>query len=112
MIIAIPVFNNQLDAHFGHCKTFALLKADVLNKAIINRQDIDAPPHEPGLLPKWLAEHNVNLVIAGGIGQKAQMLLQESDISVIVGASVDTPENLVMQYLQNKLVTGENCCDH
>lgn len=112
MIIAIPIFNNQLDAHFGHCKEFALLDVDVLTKNIINRRNINAPLHEPGLLPKWLAEFGVNLVIAGGIGQKAQTLLQEKSIAVVVGAFVDTPENLVTKYLNGDLITGENCCDH
>ncbi|MCK7542001.1 MAG: hypothetical protein MZV63_69485 [Marinilabiliales bacterium] len=28
-------------------------------------------PHEPGLLPGWLAEKGVTDVIAGGMGQRA-----------------------------------------
>ena len=70
------------------------------------------PPHEPGVLPKWLQEQEVGLVIAGGMGQRAQQLFAEKGIRVVVGAPVESPETLVTQYLAGTLATGENVCDH
>jgi len=62
MKIAIPLANGKLTLHFGHCEQFALVDVEVQNKKIIKRTDLIPPPHEPGLLPKWLAEHNVKII--------------------------------------------------
>lgn len=112
MFIAIPIDNNKLDLHFGHCKEFALLKADPTQKKILSRENIKAPPHQPGLLPPWLAKLNVNIVIAGGIGQRAIDLFAKQNIKVLIGAPQISPEEIVTQYLKGTLKCGENCCDH
>ena len=112
MKIAVPVANGKLNMHFGHCEAFALLHVNQEEKSIIKREDVTAPPHEPGLLPRWLAERNVSLVIAGGMGQRAQSLFAGHDIRVIVGAPAETPEALVTSLLQGTLVSGVNVCDH
>ncbi len=112
MKIAIPVADGRLDLHFGHCKSFAVLDVDINNKKIVARNDIDAPPHEPGLLPAWLGERSVELIISGGMGQKAKQLFEERDIGVVVGAPSETPEELAQAYLNGGLVSGTNACDH
>ncbi|MEJ2648408.1 MAG: NifB/NifX family molybdenum-iron cluster-binding protein [Sedimentisphaerales bacterium] len=70
------------------------------------------PAHAPGVLPEWLHENGVNVIIAGGMGQRAQQLFAQNEIDVVIGAQAGTPEELVSAYLQNTLVTGENICDH
>ena len=109
---AIPVADNKLAMHFGHCETFALLEADPKSKQITSRKDLTPPPHEPGVLPKWLAEQGANVVIAGGMGARAQGLFKESGITVVTGAAAETPEALVTAYLSKTLKTGDNVCDH
>ncbi|ETR70305.1 MAG: dinitrogenase iron-molybdenum cofactor biosynthesis [Candidatus Magnetoglobus multicellularis str. Araruama] len=110
MKIAIPLAEGKLTAHFGHCQQFAVI--DIENNEIQNKELLTPPPHEPGVLPRWLGELGVNLVIAGGMGQRAVMLFGEQQIQVIVGAQVEEPETLVKQYLDQTLVTGQNLCDH
>ncbi|OGD26340.1 MAG: ATPase [Candidatus Aminicenantes bacterium RBG_19FT_COMBO_65_30] len=112
MKIAIPLAGGKLSMHFGHCERFALVDVDPTEKTILKREDIDAPPHQPGLLPKWLAERGANVIIAGGMGQRAQDLFVEQGIQVIVGAPADTPERLAGDYLAGTLQAGENVCDH
>ncbi len=112
MKIAIPLADGKLTAHFGHCGQFAVVEVDPESKAIHSQVVLDPPPHEPGVLPAWLAEQGVSLVIAGGMGQRAQMLFGEKNIDVIVGAPVETPETLVADYLAGTLQTGANVCDH
>ncbi len=112
MIIAIPLANGKLAMHFGHCERFALVDVDPTQKQIVKRDDIDAPPHEPGLLPSWLAERGAKLIIAGGMGQRAQGLFAQQGIQVVVGAPVDTPERLAGDFLTGRLQAGENICDH
>lgn len=110
--IAIPTANGQLCMHFGHCETFAIVTADAATQTILATESIVPPPHEPGVLPKWLGEQNVNLIIAGGMGQRAQSLFTQQGIKTIAGAPVESPENIVNSYLQGKLMTGNNACDH
>ena len=110
MKIAVPVENNKLCSHFGHCASFAIL--DVEKKEIRGRTDAVAPPHEPGLLPRWLSEKGVDLVLAGGMGGRAKNLFAEKNIQVVVGAPSDTQESVVLQYLNGKLQTTTNTCTH
>lgn len=112
MRIAIPLADGKLAMHFGHCERFALVDVDPTEKKILKREDIDAPPHEPGLLPPWLAERGATMIIAGGMGQRAQGLFAQQSIQVVVGAPADTPERLVGDYLAGTLQVGENVCDH
>ncbi len=111
-VIAVPVADGRLCMHFGHCDQFALLDVDTKDGEILNSRQIDPPPHEPGLLPRWLHEQGVNLVIAGGMGGRAQNIFAENGIEVIVGAPAQPPKDLVLSYLGGTLQTGENTCDH
>lgn len=112
MKIAIPLAGGKLTMHFGHCESFALVDVDPAEKKIVKREDIAAPAHQPGLLPPWLAERGVNMIIAGGMGQRAQALFAEQGIQVVVGAPAETPEKLIGDHLAGTLQAGENACDH
>jgi predicted Fe-Mo cluster-binding NifX family protein len=112
MLIAIPTLNNRLDSHFGHCKKITLIKVDFKEKKILLREDIDTPPHQPGLLPTWLKKLQVDLVIASGMGEKAKELLANYNIEVLLGAKQESPEKLVEDYFKDTLMLEENCCDH
>jgi predicted Fe-Mo cluster-binding NifX family protein len=112
MRIAVPVVAGKLAMHFGHCEQFALIDVDVTTKEISHQEAIDAPPHEPGLLPQWLATKGANLVIAGGMGGRALQLFAEQGIEVVVGAGESSPEEIARDYLDGKLRTASNLCDH
>ena len=112
MKIAIPVADGRLTAHFGHCEAFAILEADQQAKEVASKSMHEAPPHEPGLLPRWLHELGTDVIIAGGMGQRAQQLFAENGIKVVVGAPTETPEQLASAYLSGTLQAGENICDH
>lgn len=110
MRFAIPTAQGKLCSHFGHCETFTLF--DVEQGSLSQPQMLVPPPHEPGLLPRWLKEQGVTHVIAGGMGGRARQLFEEAQIEVAVGAPVDDPSALVRAYLDKTLVTGVNTCDH
>ena len=112
MKIAIPTANGILCPHFGHCEKFALIDVDENQKTILQQTSVTPPPHEPGLLPRWLHEQGATVVIAGGMGQRAQSLFTQNNITVVVGAPSDTPETIVDQYLSGNLISGANMCDH
>lgn len=109
-LIAIPLQNGYLCRHFGHCEQFSFIQVE--NDAITGEERIIPPPHEPGLLPAWLAERGVTDVIAGGMGQRAISLFEEQNIRVNVGVDKKSPSILVTEWLNNELVSGNNACDH
>ncbi len=109
--IAVPVDENGLlDGHFGHCKFFAVLT--VVDKNIVDEQKLVPPPHEPGLLPKWLAEQGVTEVLAGGMGQKAIQIFNYNDVNVWVGAPRKTARELAEGFLHSSIQFTANYCDH
>jgi len=110
--IAIPLAGGRLAMHFGHCERFALIETDPGTKTILKREDIETPPHAPGLLPGWLAAQGVATIIAGGMGQRALGLFAEKGIRVVLGAPAEAPEKLVEDYLAGTLESGDNVCDH
>ena len=109
--IAIPVDENGvLDAHFGHCKYFALLETD--DKTIVSEKRVTPPPHEPGVIPRWLAEQGVTDVLAGGMGQKAIQIFNYNDVNVFVGAPKQTAKELGLGFLNSSIEFTANYCDH
>ena len=112
MKIAIPIVEERLSAHFGHCEAFAILEADEGGKEVLKKTMHQPPMHEPGALPRWLHELGVDVIIAGGMGQRAQQLFAQNDITVVVGAPAEAPEQLAAAYLNGALQAGENICDH
>ena len=111
-IIAIPTAQGRLCMHFGHCEKFALVRVDRDSKEILWNRMVEPPPHEPGLLPRWLHDRGVELVIAGGMGGRAQQLFTQFGIDLVVGAPPEPPNEIVRAYLENTLQTGQNLCDH
>jgi len=112
MRYAIPVSGGIVSPHFGHCEHFALVDVDEEKKEITRKELVPSPGHQPGLLPEWLAEQGVALVIAGGMGSRAQGLFQQNRIGVILGTMESDPEKAVLSYLDGRLATGDNICDH
>ena len=95
--IAVPTSEGKLDGHFGHCKQFAMVEVE--NKEITDISYLDAPPHQPGLLPRWLAERGATDIIAGGMGQRAIDLFKDRRVNVFVGAPALPPEEVVNGFL-------------
>ena len=112
MKIAIPLADGRLSMHFGHCDQFALVDVDDEAKTMGEIGMFTPPTHEPGVLPRWLHEQGANIIIAGGMGSRAQQLFVQNDIQVVVGAPAETPETLVQNFLDGALTTGQNVCDH
>lgn len=112
MKIAVPVAEGRLCQHFGHCKQFALFEVDQAKKKILGKEMLTPPPHEPGVLPRWLAGLGADMIITGGMGARAQSLFSEGGVKVLVGAPSDEPEKVVKAYLEGTLKAGANVCDH
>lgn len=112
MRIAIPLTGGKLSAHFGHCERFALINADQTSGAILSKEEVASPMHEPGLYPDWLAEQGATHIISGGMGQQALNLFAQNKITVVVGAPALDSEEIANMYLRGELKSSGNGCDN
>jgi predicted Fe-Mo cluster-binding NifX family protein len=108
--IALPLDGDRLSTHFGHASRFAIY--DVGDGKILGEVAAAPPPHAPGVIPAWLAEQGVTLVIAGGLGRNAMAVFADHGIEVISGAPSEEARVVVSSYLAGNLMTGDNVCDH
>lgn len=112
MKIAIPVAEGVLSEHFGHCEEFAFFDVDEVARAVLKETRLQPPPHEPGVLPRWLASNKATVAIVGGMGMRARQLLEEGGMKVVMGAPSLPPADIVRQYLAGTLTGGDNTCSH
>jgi len=108
--IAIPTENGNLCAHFGHCEKFAIYETN--GEEIVNEEFVTPPPHEPGSHPKFLRDLGVNIIIAGGMGSRAQQLFAQNKIEVYYGVPAHDLKELVKTCISDNLKSGDNICDH
>jgi len=109
-MIAFPTSDKvTIDAHFGHTKEFAIY--EVRNNDIVQVKYVTPPPHEPGVLPRFLGEQGIDVIITGGMGQMAINLFNRQAIDVILGAKgrIDVSIN---EYLGGFLSSQGSSCDH
>jgi predicted Fe-Mo cluster-binding NifX family protein len=109
-LFAIPTVGGELTPHFGHCEQFALVETE--DNKIGEVRYVTPPGHQPGIFPRFLSEQGVQVIIAAGIGQRAQHLFSQYNIDVCLGVNSGSPEALVEDFLNNRLQTGQNPCDH
>ena len=112
MRIAIPVAEGRLCPHFGHCKEFVIFEAQPDTKTIVSRSSAIPPPHEPGVLPRWLRAQGADVVVTGGMGARAQQLLESYGVEVVTGAVPGPAAEVARAYLTGTLALGPDPCDH
>jgi predicted Fe-Mo cluster-binding NifX family protein len=112
MKIAIPHESGHLHGHFGGCREFALVQVDPEKKVALHTDVLAAPEHKPGAFPRWLREQGVEVVIAGGIGQRALANFAHHGITVRAGMADASLEQLVTAYLNGQLTSTPDGCEH
>ena len=105
----------RVSDHFGRCCKFVVYDVNQDNKIINEESYLNPLQGNHGSackLPYYIKEIGANVVIAGGMGSRAQDLFQKNRIGVIIGALESDPEKAVLSYLNNQLATEDNICDH
>lgn len=110
--IAMPVSEGRLHEHFGGCREFAFIDADMSSSTVIATQTIAAPPHTPGAFPRWLREQGVQVVIASGIGRRALDNFAFHGIALHAGMANTPIHVLTAAYLAGLLKDVPASCDH
>ena len=110
MKIAVTYENGQIFQHFGHTENFKIY--EVLGKDIISSQVVSTNGSGHGALAGMLKEHNVAVLICGGIGGGAQAALAEAGIMLYGGVSGNA-DDAVKALLEGTLAFNPNVqCNH
>ncbi len=110
MRIAFPVHDHrglaeEIFEHFGHAPAFLLV--DVENGAVKSYETVGNPhsgEHGPGVVPYFLAQQGVNVLICRGVGGRARLFFQQLGIEVITGARGKV-RDVLEAYLSGRLVS-------
>ncbi len=117
-IVAIPSthpggLEAPLGAHFGHCDLYTLVR--IADGKVQDVATLPNVPHQQGgcLAPvNHLAEHGVQVLIAGGMGLRPLMGFNQVGIEVLFGNGAQTVGEAVQALLNAKLprFTNEFTC--
>ena len=102
---------SEMSMHFGRCPHYTLV--DVEDSEIIDVRVIENPfftGHVPGVVPGFINEQNVNVMIAGGMGPRAIEMFEGFGIEVATGVAGKV-ENVLKAYLDGK-IKGTAPCSH
>ena len=113
MKIAVPVTNSrQIDGHFGHCEFYNVFTISE-NKEIVDVQKMESPQGCgcKSNIASVLAEAGVTVMLAGGIGNGAINVLNNSGIEVVRGCSGNA-EEVVKLYVAGLVSDSGSSCQH
>ena len=108
--IAVTYENGQVFQHFGHTEQFKLY--DIADGKVAASRVVDTNGSGHGALSGFLAAHQVDTLICGGIGGGARMALAAAGIRLYGGVSGDA-DSAVAALLEGKLSFDPDVhCDH
>jgi predicted Fe-Mo cluster-binding NifX family protein len=115
--IAVAVESNQgLDSmvspHFGRCPYYVLVY--IQGKTVTRTEIVQNPffnAHgQPGKVPSFIHDQNANVIIAGGMGQRAVGFFDKFGIEVITGVAGKAGD--VIQGYVSGAISGFSPCKH
>ena len=109
MKIAITYDNGNVFQHFGRTEEFKVYNVE--DQKVVSSELIGSNGSGHGALAGLLADHQIDVLICGGIGAGAQNALAEAGIELCSGASGDV-DLAVEAYLKGELVNAGSTCDH
>lgn len=110
MKIVIPSADGRLCGHFGHCEYFTFVDVEPENKEILS---IENKVPEDGIScqsASWIASQGANVILAGGMGGRPMAIFAQNGVKVVAGCPELEVKEIVEQYMNGTLTTGENSC--
>ncbi|OGC04990.1 dinitrogenase iron-molybdenum cofactor [candidate division WOR-1 bacterium RIFOXYA12_FULL_43_27] len=107
MKIAISTDGGDVSEHFGRCPEFTIVEIE--DGKVVKQETIQNPGHHPGFLPEFLRQRGVSVIIAGGMGHRAQGLFSEQNIRTIMGISGKVDE-VILAFAEGRIQSGESLC--
>jgi len=101
----------EVSGHFGRCPYYVILEVE--GEKIKQPVKVVANPYaeshgQPGQVPSFLKEQEIEVIIAGGMGPRAIEFFHHYGIRVVTGARGKVKE-IVESFLKGQLQDGESC---
>jgi len=113
MKIALPSDGQQIDEHFGHCRSFTIFSVDDRNQ-IVAEETLTPPPGcgcKSNIVPQ-LADMGVTVMLAGNMGGGAVNVLAAAGIKAIRGCTGNVREVTEAWLAGNIEDSGAGCQSH
>ena len=107
MKIAVTTEDNMVFPHFGRSPQFTIYEIE--DCKIKDKKILANPGHEMGVIPEFLKNEGVSLVITGGMGMRARELFSQYNIDCFVGVE-GSSDDAVNAYLNNALENKDSIC--
>ncbi len=104
--------NAQAAHHFGRCPFYTMI--DLIEDEIMAVSSCANPffqAHQPGQVPLFIKEQQADVMIAGGMGQRAVQFFNEFGIEAATGAQ-GSVQNALEAYLKGELAGAQPCSGH
>lgn len=101
--------DSQISHHFGRCPFYVLV--DTQEEKIQAVQSVDNPfaqNHQPGMVPGFIHDQGVDVMISGGMGRRAITFFDEYGIQVATGAD-GTVRTTLDRYFMGQLGGAQPC---
>lgn len=106
MRIAIVHDKGMVSQHFGRAPELVIVEIE--NDQVIKKETVASPGH--GSIPHFLAQRDVKVVLAGGMGGGAMQRCQEYGIEPILGIQ-GAIDQVIDQYIKKQLKSVPILCD-
>jgi predicted Fe-Mo cluster-binding NifX family protein len=101
--------DSVVSPHFGRCPYFVLVDVEGCE---VQEVDVVANPyytrHQPGQVPTFIGEQDVDVMLTGGMGRRAIGFFEEYGIQAVTGAS-GTVRHSLERYLGGALQDAKPC---
>ncbi|NIA23149.1 MAG: dinitrogenase iron-molybdenum cofactor [Proteobacteria bacterium] len=102
---------STLSYHFGHCPYFVYVEIDGNEiKNVYSAPNELAEGHNVGDLPTYMKQQNVDVIITGGMGPRAQEYFEQYGIKPVIGA-YGKVKDVLEEYLKNKITYSEKIAE-
>lgn len=94
---------SAVSPHFGRCEYYTLV--DTTGSLITSVQVVRNPfypQHEPGAIPQFIHQQQANVMLTGGMGQRAVAFFDQFGIQPVTGAA-GTVKQAVESYLAGEI---------
>lgn len=103
MRIAIPVANETLCLDIEHGERYVFYDIDPVSSLVVKTSSYTPPAGGTTVLSRWLSEKGATIVIAHRMDVSTQRDLEQSGMTVVVGAALSDPSTAVESYLTDSL---------
>ena len=99
----------QVSQHFGRCPSYTFVE---IAEGSIHESRVEANPfadgHAPGQVPAFIAKLGAQVIITGGIGQRAIGFFEEQGVSVAAGYQGGV-RDAVEAFLRGEIAESDPC---